>query len=165
MKRPIVGIVLACVVMLAVTPTLAQEPKLMSVLVKEAHLRAAPSPLGKIAATVPYTAQVEVLEDQGAWIRVKIVETGAEGWMHDSALTQRAFTQRAGDSDVAQIASSSELALAGKMFNEATERAFKSEGTRLNYAAIDAMEQRSVSRERLLEFVEQGNLLSEGGAE
>lgn len=158
-------VITLCVISVMGTSALAQEQRLMSVLVKEAQLRAAPSPLGKIVTTVPYTAQVEALEKQGAWIKVKTVEKSVEGWMHSSALTRREFTKGTGGKDVEQIASSSELALAGKMFNKDVENKFKADGTSLNYAAVDQMEKRVVSQARLVEFVKQGELFPEGGVQ
>ena len=144
---------------------LAEDQKVMSVLVKEAQLRAAPSPLGKIVTTAPYRTQVEVLEKQGAWMRVKTMEQGTEGWMHNSALTKKEFVLKAGEKDVKKIASGSELALAGKMFNKDVENKFKAEGADLNYAAIDKMEKRVVSQARIVGFVKQGDLFPEGGAQ
>lgn len=165
MMRLKILVITMCVISVMGTSALAQEQKLMNVLVKEAQLRAAPSPLGKIVATVPYTTQVEVLEKQGAWIKVKTVETATEGWMHNSALTKREFTKKSGSKDVEQIASSSELALAGKMFNKDVENKFKAGGANLNYAAVDKMEKRVVSQARIVEFVKQGELFPEGGAQ
>jgi hypothetical protein len=154
-----------CVVISMVGMTVfAEEQKGMSVLVKEGHLRSAPSFLGKTVTIVPYTKQVEILEKKGAWIKVKTLEKGVEGWLHSSALTKKEVVLKAGEKDVDQIASSAELALAGKMFNKDVENKFKEQNTSVNYAAVDKMEKNVVSQKKLFVFFEQGELSPEGGS-
>jgi SH3-like domain-containing protein len=157
-------LVMCLVISLAEVATFAEEQKGMSVLVKEGHLRSAPSFLGKIVTTVAYTKQVEILEKKDAWIKVRTLENGVEGWLHSSALTKKEVVLKAGEKDVDQIASSAELALAGKMFNKDVEDKFKEQNASVNYAAVDKMEKNVVSQKKLVAFFEQGELSPEGGS-
>jgi SH3-like domain-containing protein len=137
--------------------------KMMSVSVKETPLRSTPTFLGKIVAVLQYTDRVEVLEERSGWARVSL--SGAQGWVHMSALSKKKIVLQAGDSDVQQSASSSEVALAGKGFNEQVEAEYKQQNN-LDYTMVDRMEQFTVTTEEILLFVEQGALnLAEGGAQ
>ena len=65
----------------------------------------------------------------------------------------------AGDVDAA--ATTDEIALAGKGFNQQVEDEYKS-SRKIDFTPVDRMEQRRESRDALLGFVKQGGL---GGAE
>ena len=110
-------LVMWCVISLFALVGFARGQDLMSVQVKEAPLRSAPSFLGKIVAKVLYAKQVEVLEEQGVWNRVSVPDSRTEGWIHTSALTKKKIILTAGANDVQKVASSDEVALAGKGFN------------------------------------------------
>ncbi len=148
--------------------SLAAE-KMMSVSVKETPLRATPTFMGKIVTVLQYTDRVEVLEERSGWARVSL--SGAQsaqsvqGWVHMSALSTKNIVLLAGDSNVQQSASSGEVALAGKGFNEQVEAEYKQQNN-LDYTMVDRMEQFTVSIEEILLFVEEGALtLDEGGAQ
>jgi len=148
--------------------SLAAE-KMMSVSVKETPLRATPTFMGKIVTVLQYTDRVEVLEERSGWARVSL--SGAQsahsvqGWVHMSALSRKNIVLLAGDSNVQQSASSGEVALAGKGFNEQVEAEYKQQNN-LDYTMVDLMEQFTVSIEEILLFVEEGALtLDEGGAQ
>jgi len=134
----------------------------MSVQVKEAPVRSTPSFLGKIVADLHYGDQVEVVDTQGGWVKVSLPSGGGQGWMHSSELTKEKLALKAG-SNVSSGASSSEVALAGKGFNSQVEQEYKSE-TQLDYTWVDKMEKISYSPDRLVQFLDQGDLKGPQGA-
>jgi uncharacterized protein YgiM (DUF1202 family) len=137
---------------------------MMSVQVKETKVRATPSFLGKILSTLGYGERVKVLEEKRGWSRVEI--PSGSGWVSSSALTKKRIVLQAGAKDVQTGASSSEVALAGKGFNEQVEEQYKKDSN-LDYAWVDRMEETFVfSPEELVSFLQEGNLSpSEGGGE
>ena len=138
--------------------------KLVSVQVKEGHVRSAPSFLGPVLARLAYGDRVVLLGMQGEWAKVSVAGKVPEGWMHSSAITTKKIVLKAGAQNVEQTASSSEIALAGKGFNADVEREFKSRRKDLNYAWIDKMEQIVATQAQMQEFIKVGELSPEGGA-
>ena len=137
---------------------------MMSVQVKETKVRATPSFLGKILATLVYGDRVKVLEEQKGWAKVET--PSGSGWVSGSALTNKRVVLQAGAKDVETGASSSEVALAGKGFNEQVEEQYKKDSN-LDYTWVDRMETTFVfPPEELVSFLKDGGLKpSEGGAE
>lgn len=76
--------------------------------------------------------------------------------MHSSELTEKQLALKAG-SNVGQSASGSEVALAGKGFNEQVEQQYKSE-KHIDYTWVDRMEKIAYPPERLVQFLEAGEL-------
>ncbi|MEW5818479.1 MAG: SH3 domain-containing protein, partial [Spirochaetota bacterium] len=88
-----------------------------------------------------------------------------DGWVHSSALTAKQIVLKAGDKDVQQSASSSEVALAGKGFNKEVEAEYK-EKNNIDYTWIDQMEKIVFPPDKLLAFLSEGGLKPvEGGAQ
>jgi hypothetical protein len=135
----------------------------MSVQVDKGHLRAAPSFLGKILVTLDYGDRVEVLEQKDLWMKVQALESKATGWIHVSALTSKKILLKAGKEDVEQAATSDELALAGKGFNQEVEKEFKAKNPHLDYTWINEMENMIVSREQMVTFLAEGELTGKEG--
>jgi hypothetical protein len=131
---------------------------MMSVQVKNAQVRATPSFLGRVQAEVSYAQQVLVQEDQGAWLKVSVPGKGVEGWLHGSALTAKRIVLQAGAEDVQLSASSGEIALAGKGFNEQVEKEFRARNTDVDFTWIDRLETRRPNAARIEQFAKQGNL-------
>lgn len=144
-----VGLALAVVL----TAWAAQQ---MSVQVKQTQLRAKASFLGATTTTLSYGARVTVLEDRGAWLRVRD-DQGHEGWLHSSALGQRKVAMQAGDKQVATGADSDELALAGKGFTADVEKEFKQE-TDLDFTWVDRMESWKVTPTQVEAFLAAGQV-------
>jgi uncharacterized protein YgiM (DUF1202 family) len=139
-----------------------QSVKQMSVTVKETQLRATPSYLGRILAVLAYGDRVDVLAEQGGWARVRL--DSGEGWVHLSALTTKRIALQSGSQDVGSGASSGEVALAGKGFNQEVEDKYKQDN-HLDYTWVDRMGAFTVTPEQVLVFLEQGGLNTEiGGA-
>jgi hypothetical protein len=104
--------------------------------------------------SLAYGAQVTVIRVNGKWAEIRSVgSTPITGWIAVSNLTTKRITASGSGSS----ASASEIALAGKGFNEEVENAYKAEGN-LNYADVDKTEAIKVSQDDLLKFVTEGHL-------
>jgi uncharacterized protein YgiM (DUF1202 family) len=149
---------------LSTAAVLAEQPKRMSVNVKETQVRAAPSYLGKVIGPLVYGDQVQVLESQKDWAKVSAPSKKLLGWINVSALTAKRVVLSSGSQTADQEASSGEVALAGKGFNSQIEAENRQDG-QLDYATVDRMGQLVVSPEQVLAFLKDGQLASaEGGA-
>ena len=127
----------------------------MSVTVREAQVRSAPSFVGKIVGVFAYADAVELREERAGW---GFVSAGTvEGWVHMSALTDKRIILTAGDENVGSGASSGEVALAGKGFNKQVEDKYKEE-QKLDYAMVDEMETIVYAPEELVLFMTEGGL-------
>jgi len=132
----------------------------MSVQVRNCKVRATPSQLGTVVATVDYGAVVQAGAPQNGWYPVTTAD-GKTGWLHESALSKKPIAMRAGTSDAATGASSDEVALAGKGFNEKVEAKMKADG-KLDYTWVDRMSAFQIGAGQIATFRAQGNL--PGGA-
>lgn len=164
-RKRSLAMILALLGFLLFLPATSDAQKTLSVQVREGQLRSTPSFLGKIIARVVYGDRVAVVEDQGAWKKVTVKGGNLQGWIHESALTSKQIALRAGQSNVKTSATQSEIALAGKGFNEQVETAFRKENKNLNYTWINRMETFKVSPDQMRAFLAQGHLApsSEGG--
>lgn len=131
-------------------------PRQLRVQVREAHLRPSPSYLTRPVGSVAYAEAVTVLGHRGAWFEVR-APSGEEGWLHESALTDRRVELRPGRT-ASGAASEDELVLAGRGFAPDVERALRQSGRPLDYAWIDRMEDLGVSAQTRLAFIEAGGL-------
>lgn len=136
----------------------------MSVTVRETQLRENPVFLGRVLELLSYADRVEVLEEQGPWYRVE-ASSGRSGWVHSSAVTTKRIVLQAADSGSETGASGTEVALAGRGFNEEVETRYKDEQN-LDFSKVDRMEGFDYPPEVLLAFLQEGGLeIPEGGAE
>ncbi len=133
----------------------------MSVQVRNGKVRATPSQLGAVVTTVDYGAKVQVGTLEKGWYPVTTAD-GKTGWLHESALSKKPIAMRAGTTDAATGASSDEVALAGKGFNEQVEAKLRKEG-KLDYTWVDRMSTFNVSADEISQFLTQGHL--RGGAQ
>ena len=158
MKRVIVFMILLST--LAAGLALGQDR--LSVQVREAELRSSPSYLSGIVTTLAYGDRVTVRESRSGWYRVDA--GGNSGWLHESALTEKEIVLQAGDEDVDTGASDTEVALAGRGFNEEVESRYAQEQN-LDYSEIDELEASyDYGSEELASFLREGGL-DLGGAE
>ena len=140
-------------------------PVRMNVQVQSGQIRATPSFLGKVLATVPYGVSVEVLQQKGDWMQVKSLQ-GKVGWMHQSSLTTKKVAMGSGATTAKTAASNDELALAGKGFNSDVEREFKAKNKNLNFAAVDRMEKIKIPAAEMEAFLKAGAVKPlKGGAQ
>lgn len=140
----------------------ALEQKLMSIQVKKGTVRAQPSFLGKVVAQLNYGDRVAVQTEKGPWYFIDSPGANPDGWMHSSALSTKKIVLKAGASDVEQAASSDELTLAGKGFNQQVEKDFKSKNPNVDFARINQMEKMVVSQKQIQVFIEEGKLSPKG---
>jgi uncharacterized protein YgiM (DUF1202 family) len=138
----------------------------MSVTVKQTQVRDKASFLGKVLGVLNYADRVTVIDSSSkAWIKVTGPDGRLTGWVSASALTTKKVELAAGSESAQQSASSGEVALAGKGFNETVEQEYKSDG-KLDYTWVDKMEKITVSPNQLSAFVSQGALTpQEGGSQ
>jgi uncharacterized protein YgiM (DUF1202 family) len=150
-------IVLIGALLLASALVFGQTAKQMSVQVKETQIRATPSFMGKILGVLAYGDRVTVLAEQSGWARISLPSGKGEGWVSLSALTKKRVVLKSGSQEVSSGASSGEVALAGKGFNQEVEAEYRDE-KQLDYSWIDRMETFRVSPEQILAFLQQGGL-------
>ena len=150
---------LLLLIMAGATATVPAQT-MMSVEVRETQVRSNPSFLGRIDAVLNYGDRVEVLEQAQGWSRVS--HQGSVGWVHSSALTSKRIVMQAGEADAQRATSGSEVALAGRGFNQEVEDRYRAEQG-LNYDAVDRMEGFGVESERLAAFLTEGELRLPGG--
>ena len=138
-------------------------PDRMRVEVKEGQLRKSPSFLGQIVARLPFGTQVGVVKEQGAWVQVNAGQD--TGWLHASALNTGKTGLAAGGA-VGSSATSDEVALAGKGFDQNIENTFRQKNPSLNFAVIDRMASFQVTPEEMRAFLVRGELpVTAGGGE
>jgi len=98
--------------------------------------------------------QVTVLQVNGNWAEVKSASNASlSGWTAVSNLSSRRIVS------TGTGASASEIALAGKGFNQEVENSYKAEGD-LDYADVDKTEAIKVSKDELYKFVTEGHLIT-----
>ena len=68
----------------------------MSVQVRNCKVRATPSQLGRVIATVEYGAVVQAGALQKGWYPVTTAD-GKTGWLHESALSKKPHRHACGD--------------------------------------------------------------------
>jgi uncharacterized protein YgiM (DUF1202 family) len=136
--------------------------QMQSVQIKSGKLRSRPSFLGKVVAEVHYGDRLTSLESRSGWTQVRDAN-GREGWIHTSALTEKKIVLAGGDQAVDTSASSDELALAGKGFNEEVESQFKTTNPDIDYSWVDRMERIKVTPEQAVAFLNAGDVQPKGG--
>ena len=141
---------------MALAATAAWAAKEMSVQVRDGQLRNRASFLGTVIGTVAYGDRVTVNQTQAGWCEVTLA--GKTGWIHESALTPKKVVLASGTTDARAGASGEEVALAGKGFSKEVEAEYKKQNKNVDYTWVDWMGQQTVSSERLVEFLKQGNL-------
>lgn len=145
--------VLAVLLVLSAGMTFAAS---MSVQVQTSKLRATPSQLGRVVATVKYGEVMQVESSQKVWYAVTTPD-GKKGWLHESVLSKKPIAMRAGTTDAAIGVSSDEVALAGKGFNEQVEAKLKADKS-LDFTWVDRMVAFDISSDQIVTFRKQGNL-------
>jgi hypothetical protein len=154
----------SCLVLLMASAAAGEGGKAMSVQVKQGQVRATPSFLGKIVATLSYGDRVEVLEKKNPWIKVLPPGKGAPGWMHASALSEKRIVLKAGRKEAEVAASGGELALAGKGFNADVEAEFRKTHKDIDFSWVDRMQAMKVPQEKIGAFLREGGLApAQGG--
>jgi len=105
--------------------------------------------------TLNYGDRVTVIQVSGRFVEVRSATNASiTGWTASANLTTRQVV-----SGNTSTASAREVALAGKGFNQEVENAYIAQGT-LNYAGVDEVERIEVSEADLIQFLEEGHLLT-----
>jgi len=136
----------------------------LCVQVQTGQLRKTPSYLAEVLASLPYGQSVETLGTQSAWQQVRTLD-GKTGWMHSSALTTKRIAVRSTAAPGSTGASGDELALAGKGFSADVEAKFRAEHADIDFAWVDKMGQANATAEQIRQFVREGGLKADGGAQ
>ena len=131
---------------------------MMSVQVQTSQLRSSPSFLAGIIGEVVYARQVQVLEERAGWMHVAVPRSTLSGWLHGSALSRKRIVIQAGSEDVERAATTGEIALAGKGFNEQVEQEFRSRNPGLDFRMIDQMQASRPTMARIAQFAREGRL-------
>ena len=104
-------------------------------------------------ATLNYGDRVTVLQVNGKWVEIRSVSSPSlSGWTASSNMTAKQVVSGSTTS-----ATASEVALAGKGFNQEVEDSYK-KNKNLNYADVDRTEAISVNEAELFRFLEDGRL-------
>jgi len=106
---------------------------------------------------------VTVAKEEDEWYEVVPVKKQGRGWVHVSALSAKEIILKPGSKDIQNAASSDELALAGKGFNEEVEKDFKKKNKNANFTWVDKMEKIVISTHEMQGFLKDGGLKAEGG--
>jgi hypothetical protein len=152
--KKIVVLFCLCVCVGAVLPAQAIKGGTMYVTAKTIELKSTTGFFASARGTLKYGAAVTVLQIDGRWAEVRSSASGSSvsGWTAVANLSARRIVSGSNTG-----ASTSEMALAGKGFNQEIENAYKS-GGRLNYADVDRTETQKVTKQELRNFLVEGRL-------
>lgn len=130
----------------------------MYVAVKSATIKSSTGFFASKKGTLSYGSPITVQSVNGKWVEIKAGTL--TGWLESASLTSKKITSSASSTS----ASVSEIALAGKGFNEEIEGTYKAGNANLDYADVDAVEKIAVSPDELRKFIVNGKLIgAEGG--
>jgi hypothetical protein len=151
--RKIIVLICLCFVG-AVLPAQARKGGTMYIAARTIELKSDTGFFASARGTLRYGAAVTVLQIDGKWAEVRSAAAGSSvsGWTAVANLSAKRIV-----SSGATGATTSEVALAGKGFNQETERAYKAKG-RLNYADVDRTETQKVTKQDLRNFIVEGRL-------
>ena len=138
---------------------LAQFPRseVLSIVVRESKLRASGSHWAAPRADLRYGDVVTVVNPGKSWIEVS-VPSGAQGFVHASAVTSRRVILKAGMNPLDSNVEPTDVVLAGKGFNEDVEDLYKTQEAALDFAFIDRWEKQRPTDEALKNFMTEGGL-------
>jgi hypothetical protein len=126
----------------------------ITVLVQQTAVRKRPQFYAPSAATAKLGDTFDAEGPTGGWYKVD------GGYVHESAVSTKKVKLSA-DSTVAGGggATADEVTLAGKGFNSQVEKSYSAQNSAANFAAVDAMERRSVPDAAEIEFLRRGGLI------
>ena len=147
--RKICIVVLSLMVLSPVFALEVGDEPVVSVRVGE--LKTGPGFLARTVAQLEYGESVEVIEVASDWVKVRVRATGAEGWLHNTAVAGVREMQMDLSSTSSARTTTREIALAGRGFNEQVEARYKSDKG-LDFTAVDEMEEYQVAVADLATF-------------
>jgi hypothetical protein len=153
----------AIVALLVLASAAYAAKKGLTVIVEETKIRKTKAFFAPAVTTVKFGEVVTPSgEADGGWYPVE--HDGAEGWIHESAVSTKKVKAGSGKWKGSDDASSDEVTLAGKGFNEKVEKAFRDAHQDLDFGKVDELEGRQVSEKALYKFMKAGGTLGEGEA-
>lgn len=124
--------------------------------VRESRVRSKPLFYASTLSAVRYGDKLSKVSEENGWIGVRV--GGQQGYLPLSAVCPKAIVFSTSDVASAQ-ADSTELVLAGKGFNKATETSYKGTESGLRYDLVDRVEREAkASSTEVAQFVKQGGL-------
>ena len=153
MKRSIILCVLCLCIIYAAAAQVSRGGTLYTA-AKTVALKSSTGFFASTRGTLNYGEQVTVLQVNGKWVEVRSVSRSSlSGWTASSNFSSKRIV----DTGTSTNASASDIALAGKGFNQEVENSYKTKGT-LNYSDVDRTEAINVSIEDLYKFLLDGRL-------
>lgn len=130
--------------------------------VQSARLRKEPKFYAATVTVLKAGESVVKIGSQAGWYKVRIA-SGAEGWLHSSAVQTKKVDLVTMDKSLKAKASADEVALASKGFNEQVEQEYRARHKDISFAWVDRMLTLKVSPEQLMKFLKEGKLAEFGG--
>ncbi len=131
--------------------------------IKTTSVRRDPKFTSPAVAAIKAGDTVEKLEARDGWVKVK-TKAGVVGWLHSTAVEVKKLDLLAMDKNMKTQASSSEVALAAKGFNQQVEDKYRAGNAAANFAAVDAMEKVKPTAAEVEAFMKEGKLGEFGGS-
>ncbi|MGD9732122.1 MAG: SH3 domain-containing protein [Desulfamplus sp.] len=136
--------------------------KTANIIVKQGALRSQPSFIGQMISNLNYGESVEISSQSNGWSNVRVIRTGLRGWLHNSALSQKAVTLQSGGLSGTHSATGDELALAGKGFNRQVEQQYQAKNPNIDFSWINNMEAVTISDFQIQQFLREGEVVPGG---
>jgi len=157
MKKKLIMLCLGLFTAVSAIQAQASKGGTMYVAAKTVELKSSVGFFASAKGTLAYGAAVTVLQINGNWAEVRsTANSSLSGWTAVANLSAKRIVSGAA-TGAATGATASEVALAGKGFNQEIENAYKANG-RLNYADVDRTEAQHVSKKELQDFIIEGHL-------
>jgi len=152
MKR---GLFILCLIVIVAGFAAAQSAgSTLYVAVKSLTLKSGTGAFDSNKATLNYGDKVTVIKVDGKFVEIKSdADPLKTGWTTTANLSKKQIV--AGSTSTA---TAKEMALAGKGFNQETEKNLKSQKKDLNFAEVDRTEAIKVSEKEVKRFLEEGKL-------
>jgi len=156
--RKIIVLFFVCVCAAAILPAQAIKGGTMYVASKTIELKSSTGFFTSVKGTLTYGTAVTVLDIKDKWAEVRSeTNSSVSGWTTVANLSAKRVVSGSGSGGAPTGATASEVALAGKGFNQEIENAYKAKG-KLNYADVDRAEAQKVTKKELQDFIIAGRL-------
>jgi len=122
---------------------------------RSASLQAEPKLLAKALHKLSYGDSVLVISSNANWS--KVTSSGRSGYIHNSALSSRKLILSA-KTNLGNTSSETDISLGGKGFSSEVEKQLAATNSKLNFKAVDRMENLSVTQKQTVSFIKSGKL-------
>ncbi len=121
---------------------------------KKVEIKSGRDWFAKTVATASYGDEVDVITENGDWVKVTLASDKSKtGWIPSASVTKKKIVASNGKVS----ANAKEISLAGKGFSSSLEDS-DSGNAKADYKQVDAMEKLSVSNEEAKNFLKDGSL-------